>query len=173
MKTRGRFIQYIHGFAGGTLGQLRGQLNTLGLTAGKGSSSLSQLHITQAHILHYLKLIGNTRYILKELHCLIHYHIQHVGDGFPLIFNLQGFRIVTGSLADLTRHIYIWQEVHFYLYNTVTTAGLAASSLYIEAEPPRLVAPQLCLRGLAEQAPYHIKNPSIGGRIGAGSSANR
>ena len=50
--------------------------------------------------------------------------------------------------------------------------GFTSSTFYIEAEPPRLIASHLGLRGLAEQFTYIAENPYIGSRIGSWRTSN-
>ncbi len=50
MQARGGFVQNVEGAAGGPFAQLPGELQALGLPAGKGGGRLPQLHVTQAHV---------------------------------------------------------------------------------------------------------------------------
>ena len=49
------------------------------------------------------------------------------------------------ALADVARHVYVRQEVHLDLDDTVALAGLAPPTFYVERETPRLVAARLRL----------------------------
>ena len=46
----GGLVDQVEGLTGGPLGELGGQLDPLGLTAGEGRCRLAQLHVAQAHI---------------------------------------------------------------------------------------------------------------------------
>ena len=51
VQAGGGLVQNIDGAAGGALGKLRGQLDTLGFAAGQGGGGLAQLHVAQPHVL--------------------------------------------------------------------------------------------------------------------------
>ena len=62
--------------------------------------------------------------------------------------------------------------MHFDFHQTVAAAGLAPAALDIEGKPAGGIAPHLgiCRRG--KQIPDIVKEPCIGGRVGAGCSAD-
>ena len=62
--------------------------------------------------------------------------------------------------------------MHLDLDDTVSTAGFTAAALHIEAETSLLVAPGSGIRRSRKQIPDLVEHPGIGGRIGAGRSAD-
>ena len=167
-----RLVQDIDGPARGCPAQLRSQLHPLGLAAGEGGAGLAQLDIAQAHLAEHLGLPADLWQVLKELHSFFTGHIQHLGDVLALVLDLQGLPVVSGSMADLTGHIHIRQEVHLDFYQAVTGAGLAPAPLHIEAEPARTVAPHFGIRRRSEKIPDVVEEPGVGSRVGPGGPAN-
>ena len=109
--------------------------------------------------------------MVKKLQRLLHRHIQHVVNVLSFIFYLQSLPVVPLSMADLTGHIHIRQEMHLNLQDAVAAAGFAASALYVKAEAPLLVAPGFGVRGGGKQIPDLVKHPCVGSRIGARGAA--
>ena len=112
VQASGRLIQNIDGLSGRTLRKLCGKLYSLGLSSGKRSGGLSDLHISQAYILKRLKLTGNLWKRGKELQPLVYRHFQNIIDVFILVFDLQGFPVIPFPFAHLTGNINIRQKVH-------------------------------------------------------------
>src|SRR2546423_1341367 len=81
----------------------------------------------------------------EELERLLDGHLEHVGDRLALEAHLERLAVVAPSLARLTGHVDVGQEVHLDLDLTVTLARLAAPALDVEREAPRLVAAHLCV----------------------------
>ena len=81
--------------------------------------------------------------------------------------------IVSGSSADFAWHEDIRKEVHLYLDDTIAAAVLAASALYVEAEPACLIAPYFGLRHLCKQIADVCKHTRISRGIGARRLAYR
>ena len=75
-------------------------------------------------------------------------------------------------MADLAGDIDVRQEVHLDLHEAVAAAGLAAAALDVEGEAARPVAPHLGIGCGRKQIPDVIEKPGIGGRVGAGGSAD-
>ncbi len=109
----------------------------------------------------------------EEFKCLMHSHVQHIGNTFVLVSDLQSVCIETLSPAGITGDIHIGQEMHFDFNQTVALTGFAASPFDIEAEAPRLVAAQAGLRQACKQLADKGENSRIGYRIGAGGAPDR
>ena len=173
MKSRSRLVQNINSLAGASSCQLRCQLDSLGFPTGKGCGRLSQLHIGKPHIIKSLYLVPDRGDIFKERKRLLHCHIQHIKNTLSLIFDIQCFPVVPLAAADLTGYINVRQKVHFYLDDTVTAACLAASALYIKAEPSLSIALCLGIRRRSKQISYLVKDTGIGCRVGTGCPPDR
>ena len=103
----GRFVQNIECLTGWALRELGGKLNALGFPTGEGGCRLTQLDIAQPHILNGLDFVVDCRDVFKKCHGFVHRHIQHLGNIFATIGNLQGFAVVAFTLADLTRGVHV------------------------------------------------------------------
>ena len=112
-KAGGRFVQQVKGSAGGSLGQLRGQFNPLGLPAGKRGGRLPQMDITQAHVPQGLQLGPNAREVPEEIQGLLYRHVQHIGDAVPAQSYLQRFPIVALPITDLTGDGNVGKELQY------------------------------------------------------------
>ncbi len=139
----GRLVQDVHG---GAAGQLRGELDPLGLAAGEGRRRLAQLDVAQAHVVQGLELGAHPGEGLEELQGLLHRHVQHLGDVLAAEGDLQRLAVVAGAVADLAGHLDVGQELHLDLDVAVALAGLAATTLHVEREAARLVAAHARLR---------------------------
>src|SRR5699024_2472790 len=73
--------------------------------------------------------------------------IQHIRNGFPFIAHLERFTVVALSMAYFARHINVRQKMHLNFDNAIPPAGLAASTLHIEAEAAVAIAPHARIRG--------------------------
>src|ERR1700730_17122401 len=134
MKSRGRLIQDIHGAARRPAGKLRGQFDALSFTTRKRRSRLSQAHISQTNIIQCLHLVGNRGNVREEGGGLLYSHIQHIGNAFAFVMDLQGFTIVAFTFTYFTWYINIGQEVHFDFHNTLTFTGFTNSPFDVEGE---------------------------------------
>ena len=70
-------------------------------------------------------------------------------------------QVISFALTHFTRNIYIRQEMHFYLKNTIAGAGFAPATLHIKAESSLLVSSCLGIRSGRKQISYHIKHTGI------------
>ena len=162
----GRFVEYVDGVSGGTLGQFAGQLHPLGLPSRQGGRRLPEAHIAQPDVDQGLHVPGDGRLVLEEAERLVARHVQDVGDRPALEAHVQGVPVVALSLADLACDVDVGQEVHLDADGAVARAGLAPSALHVEAEPARLVAPDPGLLGPGEQLPDVVEHARVGGRVG-------
>ena len=172
VEAGGGFVQNIDGLAGGPLGQLRGQLDPLGLAAGQLGGGLAQLHIAQAYLLQSFQAVVDPGQVLKEGQGLVHRHLQHFVDVLALVLDLQGLPVVPPPLAHLTGDIDVGQKVHLDLDEAVAGAGLAPAAPGVEGKPSRAVAPALGVGSGGEQVPDVVEQIGIGGGIAAGSASD-
>ena len=168
MKPRRRLVQDIDSLSGASFAQLGGKLYPLCLPSRKGRGWLAQPYIGKAHVIQCLYLIPYPGYILKVGKSLFHGHVQHVRNVLVLIPDLQGLPVISFSVAHLTGHIYVRQEMHFDLYDPVSGTGFAPSSLYVKGKPALAVASGPCLGRRCKQIPDLVEDPRVGGGIGAG-----
>ena len=108
----------------------------------------------------------------KEVHGFFYGHIQHFGNVFIFVFHLQGFPIVSGSLADIALHIDIGQKVHGNHIHPLPAAGFTAPPFDIKGKLPRFVASGFGGGSQSKGLANHIKHPCVGSGIGTGRASN-
>ena len=89
-----------------------------------------------------------------------------------LELHLQRLAVIPPPAAHVARDIHVRQEVHFDAFETVALARLAAASLHVEAETPRLVAPLARFRQHGVEIAYGREEAGVGGRIRARRAAD-
>ena len=112
VKTGGRFVKDVDGVTSRSLGQLAGQLDSLGLTARQGGRRLSQPYVAQTYINQCFHVACNGRLVLEELQGLVARHVQHVSNGPSFEPNIQGVTVVPLTPAHLARDVDVGQKVH-------------------------------------------------------------
>ena len=173
VQAGGRLIQDVHGFAGRTALQLGGQLDALGFAAREGGRRLAEPDVAQSHLHERVQIAGDGRVRLEEAGRLLDGHVQHVGHGFAVVFDLQRLAVVAPAVAFLAFHVDVGQEVHLDLQRAVAMAGLAAAALDVEREAARSVAAHLRLGGFGEQRADLIPHAGVGGGVGPRRAADR
>ena len=165
MQSRSRFIKHINSLSCTSPAKFRCKLYTLCLTTRQSSRRLSKFNIRKTHIIKGFHLITYTRNIFKKCQCLLNSHIKHIIYTLTLIFYIQGFPVIPFTTTYLTWYIDIWQEIHLYLNNTITTARLTSSTLNIKTEPALLIPLHLGIRSSSKYIPYQVKYTCIRCRI--------
>src|SRR6056297_961670 len=150
MQSRCRFVEHVHRAAGRPLLQFAGELHPLRFATGEGRRTLPHPNVAESDVYQGGQMPRDRRYCLEETPCLFDGHVKHLGDGLALVVDFKGFPVVPGAMTDLAWHVYVREEVHFDLQRAVAAARLASAALDVEAEPPRLVAADLRLRGRGE-----------------------
>ncbi len=120
-----------------------------------------------------MQLAGNRWYGIEELAGFLDGHFQYLVDAFALVLDLQGFAVIALALAHVAGNVDVRQKVHFDLDQAVALAGLAASALDVEGEPPCLVAARAGFLGAGKQVANRRKQSGIGCRVGAWRAADR
>ena len=142
------------------------QFNALRFTTGQGSRRLAKPHISQTHLNQRVQVAADGGDGFEELCGFTNRHVQNLRDGLAFVFHFQGLPVVTGTLADFTRHIHVRQEVHFDLESAIAVTCLASPAFNVEGEPTRLVATDLRLTGFCKQCADLVKHACVGGGIG-------
>ncbi|EKB47185.1 hypothetical protein B879_04222 [Cecembia lonarensis LW9] len=142
------------------------------LSAGERGGGLTQSDVAQSYIHQRAQVAGDRGERGKEFRALLDGHVQHIGDGFAFVLDLQGLAVVPRTMANLTRNVDVGQEVHFDLQRAVARAGFAAPALDVEGETSRQVAPDLGFVGLCEELAHVVEDPSVGRWVGARGAAN-
>ena len=117
--------------------------------------------------------MADRRHRLEEGGAVVHGHRQHVRDRLAAVEDLQGLAVVAPAPALLALDVDVRQEVHLDLYEAVALAGLAAPTLDVEGEAPRLVAPRLGLGQPGVPFADRAEGAGIGGRVRARCAADR
>ncbi len=173
VQAGGWLIEDVKGLAGAPAAQLTGQFDALGLAAGQGRGGLPQLDVIQADVVKGLQHLPDLGNIAKVGQRLLHVHLQNVADILILEADLQGLAVKAASLAHRAGDPDIGEEIHLQAVGAVAFAGLTSAARLVEAEPPRLVAPNLGLRHQRVQAADFVENLDVGGRIGTGRPPDR
>lgn len=132
VQAGGGLVQNIERLARLAAVQLLGQLDALGLAAGKRGGGLAQAHVTQAHIVEGLQLALDLGNVAKERQGLGHAHLEYVRDRLAAVGDLQRLAVVALAAADLARYVDIRQEVHLDLDLAIALARLAAAAGDVE-----------------------------------------
>ena len=97
----------------------------------------------------------------EEVGCLLDRHVQHLGDGLALEVHLERLTVVSRTMADLTGHIDVWQEVHLDLDRAVPGAVVTATALDVEREASGLVPADLRLGCLGEELAHMVEDAGV------------
>src|SRR5690606_17590998 len=72
---------------------------------------------------------------------------------------------VSFTLTNFTRHIYVREEMHFNLNNTIPAAGFTATAFDVKAEPALLIASYLRFGCIGIYVSNIIEQSGVGCRI--------
>ncbi len=172
VEPRGRLVHEVEGLARGTLGQLEGQLDPLGLPAREGQGGLPELDVAQPHGQEGVHAVGDRGDVLEEGGRLLDGHVQDLGNVLSLVADVQGVRVEALPVADVAGDVDVGQEVHLDPDGAVSLAVLAAAALHVEAEASGLPAPGLGFRQGGEEVPDVGEDPDVGGGVRAGGPAD-
>src|SRR6267143_1305385 len=167
VQAGGRFIEDIEGLPRITPAELFGELDPLRLATRQLGRRLSEPDIAKTDLTERLQLALDLRDAVEKRGRLLDAHVEHVGDRFAAIGDLERLFVVALALADFAGHVDVRQEMHLDLDDAVPLTVLAAATLDVEAEPARLVAAHLRLGHFGEQL------AGVGGRVRAGRPADR
>ena len=109
----------------------------------------------------------------KKRERLVDRHLEHVGDVFSLVGDLERLAIVAFALADFADRVGVGQEMHLDLDQAVALAIFAAAAFDVETETPRAVTANARSRQLAEQIADRRERAGVSDGIGARSAADR
>ena len=76
-------------------------------------------------------------------------------------------------MTNFTRHIHIWQEVHFNFDDPVPATCFTASAFYIKTKASFLIAANFRFIRFGKNIPYIIKYSCIGCRVGSRRPSDR
>ena len=93
---------------------------------------MSQLDVSQPHVLEDFDLPQDRGHRVKELYCLVDGHVKYIGNGLALEFHLQRLAVVALAAAFLTGDQHIGQEIHLDGLIAVAVALLASPATGVE-----------------------------------------
>ena len=134
---------------------------------------MSQLHVAKPHIHQGAQTVSSLGNGGEHIRRLFHRHLQHIGDGVPLVGDLQRLPIEASALADVALHVDVRQEVHLDHIHALATAGLTPTTLDVEAELPHLITTGLGLHRCGEHLTDRIEGSGVRGGVGAGGPPDR
>ncbi len=155
------FIEHVEGVTRRTARQFGGELHALGFAPRERGGGLAESHVTQTHIHQALHVAQDERLALEELQRLGDRHREDVGDGLAPIQDLEGLAVVARTVAHVTVHVHVGQEVHLDLDGPVPGAGLTTPALDVEGEATLLVPADLGLLGLGEEFANLVEDPRV------------
>src|ERR1700693_5269202 len=167
MESRRRLVKDVKGSTRIALRQLRGQLDSLRLSARESCRRLSEVDVAEPNVEESLELLADARLVLEESKRIFHGLFEHVRDAETTETNLQSLAVVALSLADIAWNVDVGEKVHLDLYETISFARLAPSALHVERESSRPVAPDLRFGQLGEQLADGSEQSRVRGGIRA------
>ena len=87
-----RLVEQIQRAAGRPLDQLAGELDALGLAAGKRGRGLADFDVVEPHVVERFKLLVDLRDVFEVAERFLHVHFEHLGDALFLDTLLAAFR---------------------------------------------------------------------------------
>ena len=174
MQAGGGFVKYEQ-FARqitGTVADIAGEFETLGLAAGHGVDWLAQADISQAHIGQRLERRYHLFVIFEKLQGLVHRHGQNVVNAAPPVTDIQYVGFEALSFAIRTQNEHIGKKLHFHLFETFALAGFAASTGHIKGEVTGTEIAGLRCGGICQQPANRIQGFGVGQRIGPRGAAD-
>src|SRR5690606_14526117 len=131
------------------------------------------VQVAKADIIEQLESIGDSCLRREEVEGVGNGEVEHIGYALALVAHLERLAIVPSSLADVARHVHVWQEVHLDLDQAITLARLAATAPDVEREGPASAAAHPGIRELREQFADRREQAGVGGRVAARGAADR
>ena len=172
MQPGGRLVQQIERAAGALLHQFAGELDPLGLAAGKRRRWLAELDVIEPHFVQRAELLGHGGDVLEMREGLLHVHLQHLGNRLVFETDLQRLAVEAVPFAHRASHPDVGQKIHLQLGRAVAFARLAAAAADVETEAARREALGLGLGKLRVEVADVVENLDIGGRVRAGRAAD-
>ena len=90
------------------------------------------MDITKPDPVQHGQFVTDNRHRFEKFDTLFNGHIQHIGNGFALEFNLKRFAVIARAMALVAANINVRQEMHFNFYEPVARAGFTAPAFDIE-----------------------------------------
>ncbi len=101
---------------------------------------MSEADVAQSNRKQRVEFALNDRNRCEKFSCFGNGHVEHLMDGAALVPDIECFAVIALALATVAGYIDVRQKVHFHLDESVTLAGLAASTAHIERESSHLVS---------------------------------
>jgi len=194
VKTGGGLVEnekLCRGFpAGEGLYEDGAQLESLGLSPGKGVERLTQAKIAKAKVLEGSQGEEDPRLetcfpggrspgcfcgpLRKEGEGLGHGEIQNLCDGLAFEMNLEGRLVISGAAAFGTCQIKVRKELHFDLFETIAGAAFAAAVPGVKGKESRSDSGKLAIRTPGEELADEVESSKVNygsGARGAGKWA--
>ena len=146
----------------------RGELHTLRLTTRQCRRRLSQLDISQAHLLQGTYALDDTAtggvipILAKEGYSLTYRHLQDVVYRLIAILNLQNLGLEALASTSLALQLNIGHKLHTHLDDTLTLALLTSATRHIEGEGRGLDTRMLGIGLVGKELAYLVVGLDIG-----------
>ncbi len=161
------------GGVGGTyLGEMGGELDALGFSAGQRGGGLAEAEIAEADFVEDGELLKQAGLANKEAERLLDGHLKDFVNVLALVLNLEDAGLVAGAVAVFTGEFNVGEELHFHCDGAVALAGVAAAAGDIEGEVAggEREAPGIGLSG--EELADEVEGFDVGDGIGTRGAAD-
>ena len=178
MKAGGGLVEDEKDGLRGFGGKERRQLDALTLAAAERARRLSELDVTQAHVLQRLEPLHDALFdcavgLRKELNGLIDCHFKNIVDVGATVTDFEHLVFEAAAVTAVAFEHYVGHELHFDFHHALALALLAPPALGIERKGGLGVAVLLGQLLAAQQSADVVVGLHVGGRIGARALANR
>lgn len=178
VQTGGRLVEHEYRRLLFFVAQEIRQLHPLVFAAREGGGGLPHFYVAQPHALQRLQpsydfFLGRPVAFGEKFHCLIHRHVENVGDVFAAILHFENVRLEPFAVARFAREHEVCHELHFDRNRAVAFALLAAAAFDVERKMRRREAHLLGEFLFGEQLAYFVERFQVDGGIGAGGMPDR
>src|SRR6056297_486951 len=122
------FIEEVERLVRVRFGEKFCQFHSLCFTARQCGGALSQLKISEAHILKRLQLIDDRGFIHKKLKSIADAHLQYVMNVVAAVFHLENVFSKTGAATLFTDQLDVGHKLHLNLLNALALAAFTPSA---------------------------------------------
>ena len=144
--------------------EVAGELDPLGLAAGKRVDGLPESQVAEPHVDERLKGFLHFLLPIEEGHRLTRGHLEDVVDAFPAVPDLENFLLEAPSVALRAGQVDVREKLHLHLLEPLTLTGLAAAACRVEGEGRCRESFFRCCRLGCKERPDGVKGLEIGKR---------
>ena len=140
MKACRRLVENVQGAPGRFAAELGRELHALSLAARERRRRLAELEVPEPDLPQRLQPLRDPRNRFEGRAGLFYRLVERIGNREASVTDLERFAVIPSPAARLALHVHVREEVHLDAEHAVALARLAPAALYVEREPPGLVA---------------------------------